>query len=50
MPYLMRGVVSFEWRDDGEVVRSARKRTAAGHPATKGSDPAGYSAATCTIS
>jgi hypothetical protein len=49
-PYLMRGVVTFEWREDGEVVRRARKRTTAGHPGTKGSDPAGFSAATCTIS
>ena len=49
-PYLMRGVVTFEWREDGEVVRRARKRTTANHPGTKGSDPVGFSAATCTIS
>jgi hypothetical protein len=49
-PYLLRGVVSFEWREDGEVVRHARKRTTAGHPRTKGSDPPGFSAATCQIS
>jgi hypothetical protein len=48
--YVMRGVVTFEWRDDGEVTRRARKRTTANHPGTKGSDPAGYSAATCSIS
>jgi hypothetical protein len=49
-PYLMRGVVTFEWREDGEVMRRARKRTTANHPGTKGSDPVGFSAATCTIS
>jgi hypothetical protein len=49
-PYLMRGVVTFEWRQDGEVVRRARKRTTDKHPGTKGSDPVGFSAATCSIS
>jgi hypothetical protein len=49
-PYLMRGVVTFEWRQDGEVVRRARKRTTSNHPGTTGSDPPGYSAATCSIS
>jgi hypothetical protein len=49
-PYLLRGVVTFEWREDGEVVRRARKRTTGNHPGTKGSDPVGFSAATCTIS
>jgi hypothetical protein len=49
-PYLLRGAVTFEWREDGEVVRRARKRTTDNHPGTKGSDPVGFSAATCTIS
>jgi hypothetical protein len=49
-PHLLRGVVTFEWREGGEVVRRARKRTTSNHPDTKGSDPAGFSAATCTIS
>jgi hypothetical protein len=48
-PYLLRGVVSFEWREKAEVVRRARKSTTAAHPNTKGSDPAGFSAATCSI-
>jgi hypothetical protein len=47
--YVLRGVVTFEWRDDGDVVRSARKSTTAGHADTAGSDPAGASAATCQI-
>jgi hypothetical protein len=49
-PHVLRGVVTFEWRKDGEVVRRARKRTTSHHPGTKGSDPAGFSAATCSIS
>jgi hypothetical protein len=49
-PYLMRGVVTFEWREDGEVVRRARKRTTGNHAGTKGSDPVDFSAATCTVS
>jgi hypothetical protein len=48
-PYLLRGVVTFEWRKAGEVTRRARKRSAGAHPDTKGSDPAGFSAPTCTI-
>jgi hypothetical protein len=48
-PYELRGVVTFEWRKDGTVSRRARKRTAAGHPDTKGSDPVGFSAPTCAI-
>jgi hypothetical protein len=48
--YLLRGAVTFEWREDGTAVRRARKRTAASHPNTAGADPTGYSAATCSIS
>ena len=48
-PYLLRGMVSFEWREDGTVVRRARKSTTVAHPNTAGSDPAGFSAATCSI-
>ena len=48
--YTLRGVVTFEWRaKDGTVVRRARKRTTAGHRSTAGADPAGFSAAECTI-
>jgi hypothetical protein len=47
--YLLRGVVTFEWRKDGEVTRHARKRTTSGHPDTNGADPRGFSAATCSI-
>jgi hypothetical protein len=48
-PYLLRGAVSFEWREAGQVVRHTRRSTAAAHPNTAGSDPVGFSSATCTI-
>ena len=48
-PYLLRGVVTFEWREAGQVVRHARRSTTAAHSNTAGSDPAGFSSATCTI-
>lgn len=48
--YMLRGVVTFEWREAGEVVRRARKRTGTRRTKVNGSDPIGYSAATCTIS
>jgi hypothetical protein len=48
-PYFLRGAVTFEWREAGEVVRRARKSTTAAHPNTAGSDPVGFSAATCSI-
>lgn len=46
---LLRGVVTFEWRQGGNVVRRARMRTTAGHRSAAGADPKGYSAATCTL-
>jgi hypothetical protein len=46
---LLRGRVSFEWRLKGEVVRRASERTRKGHRSSAGSDPPGYTAATCTI-
>lgn len=48
-PYLLRGAVVFEWRDGDEVVRHLRRATTAEHPDTTGSDPAGFTSATCTI-
>lgn len=48
-PVLLRGRVSFEWRLNGEVVRRATVRTRKGHRSSAGSDPPGYTAATCTI-
>jgi hypothetical protein len=46
---LLRGVVTFEWRLRGEVVRRARERTTANHRSTAGADPEGYTESNCTI-
>ena len=45
----VRGVVNFQWRADGAVVRRAREVTETGHRSTAGADPEGYSAATCSM-
>jgi hypothetical protein len=47
--FLLRGVVTFEWRHGGEVLRRARRLTTAGREDAIGADPAGFSAATCSI-
>lgn len=47
--FTLRGVVTYEWRVNGEVARRARKHTTAGHGNTSGADPRGFSAATCDI-
>jgi hypothetical protein len=48
--YVVRGVVTFEWRRRGHVVRNAQKQTTAGHVVLAGADPPGYSAAACALS
>jgi hypothetical protein len=45
----LRGVVSFQWRKGRRVVERAKAYTEAGHPGTRGAEPADYSAATCLI-
>jgi hypothetical protein len=45
----LRGVVSFQWRQGGRVLASGYRVTTAGRESLKGSDPAGFSAATCRI-
>jgi hypothetical protein len=47
--YVLRGLVTFDWRRDGTVVRRVRRFTGAGHPDTPGADPTDFSAATCSI-
>jgi hypothetical protein len=47
--FVLRGLVTFEWRRDGAVVRRDRRATTAGHPGTPGADPEDFSAATCPI-
>jgi len=45
----LRGLVLFQWRREGRVVRRDRRVTEAGHPGTAGAQPADFSAATCAI-
>jgi hypothetical protein len=47
--HVLRGLVSFEWRKGGRVVKRAKAVTEAGHPGTLGAEPADFSAATCEI-
>ena len=47
--YTMRGLVKYQWRRHGEIVRSAHTYTSAHHP-TQFGDPPRYSKATCGIS
>jgi hypothetical protein len=48
-PVTLRGVVRFRWRKGDALPRSAEAATEAGHRSAAGSDPAGYSAATCSL-
>ncbi len=48
-PFRLRGVVDFQWRQGTKVVFAATRLTTAGHKASVGADPAGYSSATCKI-
>jgi hypothetical protein len=48
-PLRLRGKGDFEWRIAKKVVRRERVRTAKGHRSGAGSDPKGYSAATCLL-
>lgn len=45
----MRGVVSFQWRHGATVLAQGSRPTSAGRNSLAGSDPAGFSAATCLI-
>jgi hypothetical protein len=47
--FVLRGLVTFEWRRDGDVERRVRRLTTAGHPDAVSADPPGFSAATCSI-
>jgi hypothetical protein len=46
---MLRGVVEYQWRRGKTVVQSTSRMTGAGHKSVAGADPAGYSAATCSI-
>jgi len=45
----LRGLIMFEWRSKGEVVRKAKRITEAGHKSVAGADPKGYSARRCVL-
>jgi hypothetical protein len=45
----LRGVVSFQWRRGATVMLSVSRPTTAGHQSFVGADPAGFSAASCSI-
>ncbi len=47
--YTLRGVVTFQWRRGKVVVHQLTRTTGAGHHGVGDADPAGYSAAQCTI-
>ena len=44
----LRGVVQFQWRRGGRVIRREVRRTRSGHKTAR-SEPRGYSAATCVV-
>lgn len=48
--YRLRGAVTFEWREGTEVKRRSRRRTTSKRGLTAGSDPRGYSVASCKVS
>lgn len=48
-PFMLRGVVSFQWRHGKTVLAQVSRTTSAGRQSLAGSDPAGFSAATCQI-
>ena len=47
--YTLRGIVTFQWRRQTQVIHEATRTTSAGHQSLAGSDPPGYSAAECAI-
>jgi hypothetical protein len=47
--YVLRGVVTFQWRHGSKVLGTLSRATGSGHPGSTGSDPRNYSAATCHI-
>ncbi len=45
----LRGLVRFEWRRGGRVVRHAVRATSAGHRSTAGADPGNWSRGVCVV-
>ena len=48
-PVTLRGVVKFRWRRGNTLPREQEEITESGHPSKAGSDPVGYSAASCVL-
>jgi hypothetical protein len=46
---MLRGVVKFRWRRGNTLPKQSEVATEAGHKSSAGADPAGYSAATCSL-
>ncbi|HST34451.1 MAG TPA: hypothetical protein VLJ80_13145 [Solirubrobacteraceae bacterium] len=47
--FTLRGVVNFQWRHGSTVLAQVSRATSAGRDSLAGSDPAGFSAASCLI-
>jgi hypothetical protein len=47
--YMLRGVVTFQWRHGSQVLGEVSRPTRSAHPDRTGSDPRNFSAATCHI-
>lgn len=47
--FMLRGVVSFQWRHGKTVLAQVSRTTSPGRQSLAGSDPTGFSAATCQI-
>lgn len=47
--FMLRGVVSFEWRRGSTIEYAVSRPTTASHKSLSGADPAGFSAAGCLI-
>jgi hypothetical protein len=47
--FVLRGVISFQWRRGATVLGTLSLPTRAGHVSQTGADPANFSAATCRI-
>ncbi len=48
-PIVLRGIVVFQWRRGATVLEQTARTTQAGHESYAGADPAGFSAATCSL-
>jgi hypothetical protein len=47
--FMLRGVVSFEWRRGSTIEYAISRPTTASHKSLSGADPAGFSAADCSV-